>query len=187
MIVKSLCAECNRRGGSKYGTHYADFIAKVASIVEKAKIGDHMIVSGVKRPLSFLNKACNPLYRQMALILRTQTRGSVNLFAVRQIRTGRTTCSRPVQNGGRRTGAMSFYNFARRRIETVAEFNFGPLEWSSLADRNFTAIGWRRFISGQILIKRGAENSMSIWLLIRLPPLMRSVSQLATRHRTSSQ
>src|SRR5713226_6846704 len=36
LIVRSLCVECNSRGGAKYGSHYADFIAKVAPIVEKA-------------------------------------------------------------------------------------------------------------------------------------------------------
>jgi len=33
LIVRSLCSECNSRGGAKYGTHYVDFISRVAVLL----------------------------------------------------------------------------------------------------------------------------------------------------------
>jgi hypothetical protein len=131
MIVRSLCADCNSRGGSKYGTHYADFISKVAQIVEKAKNGDHILISGLKRPVSILKQCmqsfvsangpyfvnANPWVRKFIRNSRNQdwpTDVFAYMFATNS-------------KGGRRTGVMSFYDFAQRRIETVAEFTFWPI------------------------------------------------------------
>jgi hypothetical protein len=131
MIVKSLCAECNSRGGSKYGTHYADFIAKVALIVDKAGNGDHMIVSGVKRPLSLLKQsmqsfvsANGPHFVNANPWVRKFIRNSRNQEWPRDVFAYMFATS---SKGGRRTGVMSFYDFAQRRTETVAEFTFWPI------------------------------------------------------------
>jgi hypothetical protein len=131
MIVKSLCAECNSRGGSKYGTHYADFISKVALIVEKARNGDHILISGVKRPLSLLKQSmqsfvsangpyfvnANPWVRKFIRSSRNQD-WPPDVFAYMFATNS---------SGGRRTGVMSFYDIAQRKIETVAEFTFWPI------------------------------------------------------------
>jgi hypothetical protein len=131
MIVKSLCGDCNSRGGSKYGTHYADFISRVALIVEKAKDGEHIIISGVKRPLSILKQsmqsfvsANGPHFVSANPWVRKFIRNSRNQEWPRDVFAYMFATS---SKGGRRTGVMSFYDFALRRIETVAEFTFWPI------------------------------------------------------------
>jgi hypothetical protein len=56
LVVRSLCGECNSKGGGQYGSHYADFIARVAPAVERARDGEQIITSGVQRPLSILKQ-----------------------------------------------------------------------------------------------------------------------------------
>jgi len=47
LIVRSLCGECNSRGGGQYGSHYADFVARVAPAVERARDREQILVSGI--------------------------------------------------------------------------------------------------------------------------------------------
>jgi hypothetical protein len=56
-------------------------------------------------------------------------RGFGNLFVVLEIKTRDVFAYMFATNskGGRRTGVMSFYEFTRNRIETIAEFTFWPI------------------------------------------------------------
>ena len=128
LIVRSLCSDCNSRGGAKYGTHYVDFISKVAPIVERAKDRDEFIVSGVKRPLSILKQImqsfvsangpdfvlANPWIRKFIRNSRNNE-WSPELFAYIFATNTR---------GGRKSGLSAFFDFGRKRIRTVAEFTF---------------------------------------------------------------
>jgi hypothetical protein len=154
LIVRSLCAECNTRGGGKYGTHYADFIARVAPAVEKAHDGRQVIISGVRRPLSILKQVmqsfvsangpdfvvANPWIRKFVRSSRSKE-WPPNLFAYIFGTNSRS---------GRKSGLSAFYDFGRRRIRTVAEFTFWPLgmvvSFDPLDDYPVTPIHhWARF------------------------------------------
>jgi hypothetical protein len=131
LIIRSLCGECNSRGGGKYGSHYAEFIARVAPAVEKAHDGSQVIISGVRRPLSILKQVmqsfvsangpdfviANPWIRKFVRNSRNKE-WPTDLFAYIF-----GTNSR----GGRKSGLSAFYDFGRKRIRTVAEFTFWPL------------------------------------------------------------
>jgi hypothetical protein len=131
LIVRSLCGECNSRGGGQYGSHYVEFIAKLAPIVEKARDGDRIIVSGVRRPLSILKQI-------LQTFVSANGPGFVNAnpWVRRFVRNSRSkewprdffaylfaTNSR----GCRKSGVSSFYDLQRKRTRTVAEFSFWPL------------------------------------------------------------
>lgn len=131
MTVRSLCRECNSRGGSKYGTHYADFISKVAAIVEKAKTGDQVTIYGVKRPLSILKQcmqsfvsANGPYFVNANPWVRKFIRNSRNQEWPRDMFAYMFATN---TRGGRRTGVMGFYDFVHCRTETIAEFTFWPI------------------------------------------------------------
>ena len=131
LIVRSLCSECNSRGGAKYGTHYIDFISRVAPIVERARDREQFILSGVRRPLSILKQImqsfvsangpnfveANPWIRKFIRNSRNQE-WSPELFAYIFATNTR---------GGRKSGLSAFFDFGRKRIRTVAEFTFWPL------------------------------------------------------------
>jgi len=131
LIVRSLCGDCNSRGGAKYGNHYVDFIAKVAPIVERARDREEFVLSGVRRPLSILKQivqsfvsangphfvAANPWIRKFVRNSRNMD-WPPNLFAY--IFATNT-------KGGRKTGLAGFYDFEKKHIRTVAEFTFWPL------------------------------------------------------------
>lgn len=131
LIVRSLCGECNSRGGAKYGSHYADYIARVAPAVERARDGEQIVISGVRRPLSILKQImqsfvsangpdfviANPWIRKFIRNSRNNE-WPLSLFAYIF-----TTNSR----GGRKSGLSAFYDFGKKRIRTVAEFAFWPL------------------------------------------------------------
>lgn len=55
LIVRSLCGKCNNFAGARYGTHYADFIKRVAQSVEVVPAGSRITVS-VRRPLCVLKQ-----------------------------------------------------------------------------------------------------------------------------------
>src|SRR2546426_7974311 len=119
LIVVSLCGECNSWCGGQYGSHYVEFIRKIAEPVEKARDGDHIFVPGIQRPLSVLKaimqsfvSANGPAFVGENLGVRKFLRSSRNrewpadtclyLFA---------TNSR----GGRKSGVSGFYEPSRRR------------------------------------------------------------------------
>src|SRR5436309_7376094 len=54
LIVVSLCGECNSWCGGQYGSHFVEFIRKIAEPVEKARDGGQIFVAGIQRPLSVL-------------------------------------------------------------------------------------------------------------------------------------
>jgi len=131
LIVRSLCGDCNSRGGGQYGSHYVDFISKVAPIVERAKDRKEFTVSGVKRPLSILKQimqsfvsANGPSFVEANPWIRKFIRNSRNkewspdLFAYIFATNTR---------GGRKSGLGAFFDFGKKRIRTVAEFTFWPL------------------------------------------------------------
>lgn len=131
LVVRSLCGECNSRGGAKYGSHYADFIALVAPAVEKARDGEQIIISGVRRPLSILKQimqsfvsangpdfvTANPWIRKFIRNSRSNE-WPLSLFAYIFATNSR---------GGRKSGLSAFYDLEKKRIRTVAEFTFWPL------------------------------------------------------------
>jgi hypothetical protein len=131
LVVRSLCGECNSRGGGQYGSHYADFIARVAPAVERARDREQIIISGVQRPLSILKQimqtfvsangpdfvAANPWIRRFIRDSKNKE-WPQSLFAY-LFATNSREC--------RKSGLSAFYDFGEKRIRTVAEFSFWPL------------------------------------------------------------
>ncbi len=131
LVVRSLCGECNSRGGGQYGSHYADFIARVAPAVERARDREQIIISGVQRPLSILKQimqtfvsANGPDFVAANPWIRKFIRNSKNkewpqsLFAY-LFATNSREC--------RKSGLSAVYDFGKKKIRTVAEFSFWPL------------------------------------------------------------
>jgi len=131
LIVVSLCGECNSWCGGQYGSHYVEFIRKIAEPVEKARDGDQIFVAAIRRPLSVLKAitqsfvsangpafvSANPWVRKFLRSSRNQewpTDTHLYVFA---------TNSR----GGRKSGVSGFYEIPRQRAHVVAEFTFWPL------------------------------------------------------------
>lgn len=128
--VRSLCAECNNKTGSKYGNHYAHFIKDVAEQVDKAD--EHATISViVNRPLSILKQVMQTFvsangqhFTKTHPWLRKFLRNSRNqdfphdwfvyVFALKE-------------TSGRKTGVGGFYDLSQKRMCVVSEFTFWPI------------------------------------------------------------
>lgn len=128
--VRSLCAECNNKAGSKYGSHYAAEIADVAEKVDKAADGQTISVV-INRPLSFLKQVMQNFvsangqhFVKTHPWLRKFLRNSRNkdfphdwyvyVYAVRG-------------TSGRKTGIGGFYDLIQNQTCVVSEFTFWPM------------------------------------------------------------
>ncbi len=131
LIVVSLCGDCNTWCGGQYGSHYVEFIRKIAEPVERARDGDRIFVASIQRPLSVLKGImqsfisangpsfvhANPWVRKFIKSSRNREwPPDVRLYAF-------ATNSR----GGRKSGVAGFYEINLRRARVVAEFTFWPL------------------------------------------------------------
>jgi hypothetical protein len=128
--VRSLCSECNNRGGAKYGTHYADLIRDIAEKVDRAADGETIGVV-VNRPLSILKQVM-----QNFVSANGQHFVTTHPWLRKFLRNSRNKDFPPdwfvyafaVNNtSGRSTGISGFYDLSRKRICVVAEFTFWPL------------------------------------------------------------
>lgn len=158
LIARSLCGECNSWSGAKYGTHYAEFVANLADLVEKAHDGARIYLCGVRRPLSILKQVLqcfvsangaefvhkNAWVRRFLRNSRNQEWPSdtfAYLFA---------TNSR----GGRKSGVAGYIDFSQHKTRVVSEFTFWPLGtvlsfWEPLDDRRLTPIHhWTKYDYG---------------------------------------
>jgi len=132
MYVRSVCARCNNRCGSKYGGAYVDLVRRVAERIGDVQEFHTVSILGVKRPLAILKQVLfqfvstnGPGFVRandwVAPFIKTTTNQSIPpeigiyLFAS-NIR------------GARRTGSSSHIELSRStQFNVVAEFSFWPL------------------------------------------------------------
>lgn len=131
LIAVSLCGDCNSSCGGKYGSHYAEFIRKIAEPVEKARDGDVIFVPGISRPLSILKAVTQsfvssngPAFVEANPWVRKFLRNSRDCGWPRDIFLYVFATN---SRGGRKSGVSGFYEFARRKSHVIAEFTFWPL------------------------------------------------------------
>jgi hypothetical protein len=148
LIFRSLCGECNSWCGAKYGTHYAEFIGKVAEKIERASEGERILITGIRRPLSILKQVVQLFvsangreFVEKNNWIRKLLKSSRNrdwppgvylyLFA--------TNC-----RVGRKSGVAGVLHFARRSVRVLSEFTFWPLgavlSYSEINDRGLSPI-----------------------------------------------
>jgi len=148
VYVRSVCARCNNRCGSKYGGAYVDLVRRVAERIGDVQEFHSASILAVKRPLAILKQvlfqfvsANGPGFVRandwVAPFVRNQTNQSippdigVYLFA--------SNC-----RGARTTGVSSHIDLSRSQMNVMAEFSFWPLgtvlSWGHVSHRGLAPI-----------------------------------------------
>jgi hypothetical protein len=131
LTVRSLCGMCNSKCGSKYGSHFVDFIRKVAEQVENARDEERLIISGVRWPLSIVKAVM-----QSFISANGPDFVKANPWVIKFVRNSRNQqwphdvglyLFATNSKGGRKSGVMASYDFIRRRHAVSSEFVFWPL------------------------------------------------------------
>lgn len=168
LIAVSLCGECNTKCGGQYGSHYVEFLRKVAERVGKARNGERILVAGIHRPLSILKaitqsfvSANGPAFVNANSWVRKFLRSSRNRDWPRDVF---LYVFGTKSSGGRKSGVAGFYEVHARRIRVVAEFTFWPLgsvlSFDELKDPRLAPIHhWSQF-------EYSYEGTVDLWLTI---------------------
>jgi hypothetical protein len=131
MFVRSVCAWCNNRCGSRYGGAYVDLVQRVAERIGDVREFHTASVLGVKRPLAILKQV---LFQFVSVNGPSFVRA--NNWVARFIKSP-TNQAIPEDigiylyasniEGCRRTGISSHFDMARNERNIISEFSFWPL------------------------------------------------------------
>lgn len=132
MYVRSVCARCNNRCGSKYGGSYVDLVRRIAERIGDIQEFHTVSILGVKRPLPILKQilfqfvsANGPGFVRANDWVAPFIRNPMNQLIPPDIGVYifASNC-----RGAKRTGISSHIDLnVSGRINVVAEFSFWPL------------------------------------------------------------